>query len=250
MQLFNGKVVLITGGGAGIGRATAIQFANLGAQVVVTGRSPEALEALASEHPGIDFVVADVGRPEDAARTIATVMERCGRLDVLVNNAGAGALLPLSQVTAADINRILAVNVVGPSLLANAALTHLKRSAGVIVNISSTYGHKAGTGLSHYACSKAALEHLTRCWALELAPDRIRVVAIAAGPTDTDFLIERMQLSEDRAEAIREQERQQIPLGRRGAPDDVAGWIVVAASPTAGWMTGQVITVDGGLDLT
>jgi NAD(P)-dependent dehydrogenase (short-subunit alcohol dehydrogenase family) len=129
-------------------------------------------------------------------------------------------------------------------------LSHLQASAGAIVNISSTYGHKAGAGISHYACSKAALDHLTRCWALELAPDRIRVNAIAAGPTETDFLAERMQLSADRAESIKEQERRQIPLGRRGAPDDVATWIVAVASPTAEWMTGQVITVDGGLDLT
>jgi NAD(P)-dependent dehydrogenase (short-subunit alcohol dehydrogenase family) len=247
---FQGKVVLITGGGAGIGRAAAVRFAREGARVIVTGRRAAPLRALAGEQPGIDFVVADSALPEDAARTVAEVLTCCGRLDAVVNNAGAGAILPLAQADAQQIAAIFAVNVVGPSLLVSAALEALKATQGCVVNISSTFGHKAAAMLSHYAGSKAALEHMTRCWALELAPFGIRVNAVAAGPTETDFLAERMRLSPEQQDAVKQQERQRIPLGRRGVPDDVASWIVSLASPAAAWVTGQVLTVDGGLDAT
>ena len=102
---------------------------------------------------------------------------------MLVNNAGAGAILPLAEATAERIERIVAVNVLGPSLLATAALPHLAATRGTIVNVSSTFGHRPAAGLSHYAASKAALEHLTRCWALELAAQGIRVNAVAPGST-------------------------------------------------------------------
>lgn len=194
--------------------------------------------------------MGDAAIAADATRTVNTVVERWGRLDVLVNNAGAGAILPLALATDDDIRNIFDVNVLGPSLLATASLTYLKASQGAIVNVSSTYGHKAAASLSHYASSKAALEHLTRCWALELAPDGIRVNAIAAGPTETTFLTDQMQLSAEQAEGIRARERDLIPLGRRGMPDEVATWIVSLASSTAAWVTGQVLTVDGGLDAT
>ena len=201
------KVVLITGGGAGIGRAAALLFARQGAQVVVTGRREPALQALASEHDGIDYVVADASSAGDAVRTVQKVVARHGRLDVLVNNAGAGAILPLAQASAEQVQAIFTTNVVGPSLLASAALPHLKSARGAIVNVSSTFGHKAGAMLSHYAGSKAALEHMTRCWALELAADGVRVNAVAAGPTETDFLAERMHLTPEQIEQVKSQER-------------------------------------------
>jgi NAD(P)-dependent dehydrogenase (short-subunit alcohol dehydrogenase family) len=250
MARFERKVVLVTGGGAGIGLAAAAQFAAEGARVVITGRRQAALERAARAAPGLDWLVADAGNPNDAARTVEETVRRHGRLDVLVNNAGAGAILPLSQAGFERVREIFDVNVLGPSLLATAALVHLKRSAGTIVNVSSTFGHKAAPALSHYAASKAALEHMTRCWALELAPDGIRVNAVAAGPTETDFLAERMKLSGEQIESVKAGERARIPLGRRGLPTDVAGWIVALASSDAGWITGQVVTVDGGLDAT
>jgi NAD(P)-dependent dehydrogenase (short-subunit alcohol dehydrogenase family) len=104
-------------------------------------------------------------------------------------------------------------------------------------------------GLSHYAASKAALEHLTRCWALELAPLGVRVNAIAAGPTESGALTGMMGLSPEQAEAVKERERERIPLKRRGHPNDVARWIVSLADPASEWVTGQVIAVDGGLGL-
>jgi NAD(P)-dependent dehydrogenase (short-subunit alcohol dehydrogenase family) len=169
---------------------------------------------------------------------------------VLVNNAGAGAIMPLADVSAARMIDIFAVNVFGPSLLAKEALPHLKRTKGSIINISSTYGSKAGAGLSHYGASKAALEYLTRAWALELAPAGIRVNAIAVGPTESSALTDMMGLSAEQAEEVKQHERKQIPLGRRGSPDEVARWILSFANSKNEWVTGQVFGVDGGLGLT
>lgn len=245
----NDKVMIVTGGTSGIGRAAALRFARQGDKVLVTGRRAGPLETTAAEHPNIAGLVADVASVEDAGRTIARAMDLWGRIDALVNNAGAGAILPLADTTADRIMDIFAVNVFGPSLLASAALPHLKASRGTIINVSSTFGHRPAAGLSHYAASKAALEHLTRCWALELAPVGVRVNAVAAGPTESGALTGMMGLSPEQAAAVEEQERERIPLGRRGVPDDVAEWIVRLAGPTADWMTGQVIAVDGGLGL-
>lgn len=249
MSGLNDKVVIVTGASSGIGRAAALRFAARGARVVITGRRAGPLEETAADHRKLIGLVADAAAPDDAARTIAKAIETWGRLDVLVNNAGAGAILPLTDATADRIMRILAVNVLGPSLLARAALPHLAAAKGTVINVSSTYGHKPAAGLSHYAASKAALEHLTRCWALELAPLGVRVNAIAAGPTETGALTGMMGLTQEQAAAIKEQEREQIPLKRRGDPDDVARWIVSLADPAAAWVTGQVIAVDGGLGL-
>jgi NAD(P)-dependent dehydrogenase (short-subunit alcohol dehydrogenase family) len=244
------QIAIVTGGSSGIGRAVAIEFAERGARVLITGRGIEALERTAALHPNIVGLRADSAEPDDAARTVAKAAELWGRLDILVNNAGAGGILPLAQATANRIIDIFAVNVLGPSLLAAAALPLLSMSRGIIVNISSTYGHKPVANLSHYAASKAALEHLTRCWALELAPHGIRVNSVAAGPTESGALTGMMGLSAEQAEQIKEQERKRIPLGRRGQPQDVARWVIAISDPMAEWITGQIVTVDGGLELT
>ena len=250
MSALTDKVVVITGGSSGIGHAAAFDFAREGAHGLVTGRRRARRDEAAVLHSNIEGLVADVAVPEDAARTIAAAIEKWGRLDVLVNNAGAGAILPLADATEAAIANIFAVNVVGPSLLTTAALPYLGAAKGAVINVSSTFGQKSGAGLSHYAASKAALEHLTRCWALELAPQGIRVNAVAAGPTKSGALTGMMGLSPEQAAAVEEQERRQIPLGRRGRPEDVARWIVRLADPASDWITGQVIGVDGGLALS
>jgi NAD(P)-dependent dehydrogenase (short-subunit alcohol dehydrogenase family) len=157
MSALNDKVVIVTGGSSGIGRAAALSFAGHGAKVLITGRRAAALEETAAEHSNIVGLVADAAAPDDAARTIAKAVDRWGRLDVLVNNAGAGAILPLADATADRITNIFAVNVLGPSLLAAAALPYLAVAKGAMINVSSTYGHKPVAGLSHYAASKAAL---------------------------------------------------------------------------------------------
>lgn len=250
MSALNHKVVIVTGGSSGIGRAAALSFVKQGAKVLITGRRAGPLEETADAHPNIVGMVADAASPDDVKRSIAKAVDLWGDLHVLVNNAGAGALIPLAEATADRIESIFAVNVLGPSLYAAAALPHLEKTKGSIINISSTFGHKPVAGLSHYAASKAALEHLTRCWALELAPHGIRVNAIAAGPTESGALTGMMGLSPETAAAIEEQERGQIPLKRRGLPEDVARWIISLADPYSDWVTGQVIAVDGGLSVT
>ncbi len=250
MNAFKDKVAIITGGGAGIGLATARLFAAKGANVLITGRRLGALEEVAASNPNIKGFAADASDPEAAARTVAAALEHRGRLDILVNNAGGGIIQPLADANAKAISDIFAVNVIGPTLLAAVSIPHLEEAKGAIVNMSSTYGSKAAAGLSLYGASKAAIEHLTRCWALELAPKGIRVNAVASGPVETAFLRERMGLSEEQIKAVKEQERQMIPLGRRGDPDDVARWVVDLADPQKSWVTGQIIAVDGGLVIT
>ena len=243
------RVVIVTGGGTGIGRATAIRFARAGAWVVVVGRRIAPLEETAGVSDRIVPVAADLLNEADRERIVQDVSRRWGRLDVLVNNAGAFVQRSLETVDQEMITSLLAINVVGPSLLSQAALPFLKETQGSIVNISSTFGHKAAPLISHYAASKAALEHLTRCWALELAPHRIRVNAIAPGPTETEIL-ERSGLPAATIELIKEEEAERVPLKRRGTSDEVATWVMSLADPAATWVTGQVIAIDGGLSIS
>lgn len=250
MEGLNAKVVIVTGGTSGIGRAAALSFAEHGAKVLITGRRSAPLKQATGDHPHIAGITADVSVPADAARTVNETLNTWGRVDILVNNAGAGAILSMADATAEKIASIFAVNVLGPSLLSAAALPYLAASKGSIVNVSSTFGHKAMAGLSHYAASKAALDHLTRCWALELAPQGVRVNAVAAGPTETGALTGMMGLSPEQAEAVKERERERIPLKRRGNPEEVARWIVALADPASEWVTGLVISIDGGLGIS
>ncbi|MEK1889343.1 MAG: SDR family oxidoreductase [Phyllobacterium sp.] len=250
MENFHEKVVIITGGSSGIGLAAAQQFASQGAKVLITGRRPGVLAEITAGNANIEGFVADASDPAGAHRTIDAAIRLWGRLDVLVNNAGGGTIKPLVESDADTISSIFAVNVTGPILLAAAAVPELAKTKGSIINMSSTFGSKAAAALSIYGSSKAAVEHLTRCWALELAPQGIRVNAIAPGPVESDFLRDRMSLSADQIAAVTEQERKMIPLGRRGVPEDVAMWILNVADPRSTWMTGQVIAVDGGLVTT
>lgn len=243
-----GKVVVVTGAGSGIGRATARAFSRAGAHVLGVGRRAHALGETADAHPGITTLSTDLRAPEAARQVIDTAADRWGHLDVLVNNAGATAMMPLTDTTADGIDRLFSLNVTAPSLLAAAALPHLLRSKGSIVNISSTYGHRPLPGAAHYAASKAAVEQLTRSWALELAADGVRVNAVAPGPTESEAL-SAAGLPDADVEQIKGDEASRIPLGRRGDPDEVASWIVRLADPATTWLTGQVLGVDGGLHL-
>jgi NAD(P)-dependent dehydrogenase (short-subunit alcohol dehydrogenase family) len=250
MKAWSDKTVIVTGASSGIGRATALAFARLGATILATARRPEALAKLAAEHPKIRTLAADAAEPLDANRTVAAALGAGGGIDLLINNAGAGAVMPLAAAEAGKLQEIFAVNVVGPSLLASAALPHLAAAKGAIINISSSFGAKPAAGIAHYAAAKAALDHLTRCWALELAPLGIRVNAIAPGPTETAALTGMFGLPAAQADAIKAEERTRIPLGRRGEPDEIARWILAMADPAAAWVTGQVLAVDGGLAIT
>ncbi|WP_432175244.1 SDR family NAD(P)-dependent oxidoreductase [Streptomyces sp. Tue6028] len=246
---FADRVAVVTGAGSGIGRATAVALAEAGAHVLGVGRRKDALEETAGKHPGIEILALDIRGDGAADTVVSTAAQRWGRLDLLVNNAGAAAIMPLAETDRAVISNLFELNVTAPSLLAHAALPYLRETSGSIVNVSSTYGHRPLAGAAHYAATKSALEQLTRSWALELAGEGVRVNAIAPGPTETDVLAA-AGLSEGAITELRAAERGQIPTGRLGDPADVATWILRLADPRATQITGQVLTIDGGLELT
>lgn len=176
-----GLTALVTGGGSGIGRAIAVALAEQGLEVIVVGRRPDALAATATLHPSIRSQVGDVSDPADLEPMVEAATAPSGGLDVLINNAGVGVPAGLGRISVDVARQTWATNVLGPTLLAQAALPYLIKSRGSIINISSTFGTKPAPGHSLYGASKAALEQLTRSWALELAEHGIRVNAVAPG---------------------------------------------------------------------
>ncbi|SOD63935.1 NAD(P)-dependent dehydrogenase, short-chain alcohol dehydrogenase family [Streptomyces zhaozhouensis] len=242
------RAAVVTGGGTGIGRAVAVALAERGARVLITGRRPERLAETAAAAPGITTLVADAREPDAAEATVRVAVERFGRLDALVNNAGVFAAMSLAEAAPERIDALLATNVLGPTLLTRAALGELTRNGGAVVNVSSVHGQRPSAGAAHYGASKAALDHLTRTWALELAPAGIRVNGVAPGPTESEALTA-SGLPDEEVAAIKRAEAAAIPLGRRGTAEEVAEWVVALADPSASWVTGQIVAVDGGLTL-
>ncbi|MFJ2742137.1 SDR family NAD(P)-dependent oxidoreductase [Streptomyces sp. NPDC087440] len=240
------RVVLVTGAGTGIGRATAHAFAAQGARVVAVGRRTAPLTETAAQHPSlITPLAADITEEGAAEALVREAVGTYGRLDVLVNNAGIVGEGSLGTYTRAGVEAQLATNLVAPVLLTQAALPALGERGGVVVNVSTSVGQRAWPGSSVYAASKTALELLTRSWAVELAPRGIRVVAVAPGAVDTP-IGEHRGLTPDERAAVRNWQVAHTPLGRIGRPEEVAWAITRLAAPEASFVTGVVLPVDGG----
>jgi NAD(P)-dependent dehydrogenase (short-subunit alcohol dehydrogenase family) len=243
----NQPVILITGALTGIGRATAIALAGEGARLVVAGRREAEGKALEAELRSLgaeaEFVLADVRREEDVRGLVDRTVARFGRIDAAVNNAGTeGRPGPVTEQTAESYAATFDTNVLGTLLSMKHELRVMTvQGSGSIVNVSSTYGHGGARGASVYAASKHAVEGLTKSAALEAAAFGVRVNAVAPGPTETGML-NRFTGTAERKAAL----ASGVPLGRVGAPEEIARAIVFLASDEASFVTGQVVTADGG----
>src|ERR1700680_3741202 len=239
-------VVLITGALTGIGRATAFAFAQEGSCVVISGRRDDAgalvtqLRALGAE---AEFIRADVRHEDDVSNLIDKTIARFGRLDVAVNNAGTeGKAGPVTEQTTESYAATFDTNVLGVLLSMKHELRVMQpQGSGSIVNLSSTMGHRGAPGASLYTASKHAVEGLTKSAALEGAAFGVRVNAVAPGPIETAML-DRFTGNADRKAGL----VAGVPLNRPGRPEEIADAIVFAASGKASFITGQIISVNGG----
>lgn len=255
---YAGLTAIVTGGTRGIGHATALQLAASGANVVITGRKPETvvpaaeeLQAAAREqNPDAGRVIgiaAHVADPEAAKKACAQAVEEFGRLDVLINNAGTNpAFGPVHKQSAEIMGKVFQINTIGPVIWTSAAIeAGLGKAApnggpaGAVVNVSSIGALSMEDYIGVYNASKAALLHLTKQMARELAP-RIRVNSISPGVVRTKLSEALWKENEDSTSTL-------IPAGRIGEPEDIADAIAFLAAPTSSWLTGENLVVDGGM---
>jgi NAD(P)-dependent dehydrogenase (short-subunit alcohol dehydrogenase family) len=240
-------VILITGALTGIGRATALAFAKVGARLVVNGRRAAEGKALEVELQRLGaeavFIEADVRHDEEVRRLIDQAVARFGRLDAAVNVAGTeGQPGLIVNQTAESYAATFDTNVLGTLLsLKHELRVMTAQKSGSIINISSTYGHAGAAYASVYSASKHAVEGFTKSAALEAASSGVRVNAVAPGPTDTGMLDRFTGTPENKAALV-----SGVPLGRVGKPVDIAEMIVFLASDAASFLTGQIVSVDGG----
>jgi 7-alpha-hydroxysteroid dehydrogenase len=241
------QVALVTGGGAGIGRAIAVAFAQAGADVAVAARTQADLDETvrlveAAGRKGI-AIVADVMKEEDLERIVETTVSRLGKLSILVNNAGGSMPRASMQTSSRSFTTAVQFNALAPFLLSKLAAQAMvdTQGGGAIVNISSRAGDLAQPSMLAYGVAKAALNMVTRNMAADLAP-QVRVNAIAAGGIDTRAMAIVMG-----DEGLRRQYEAKTPMGRIGEPRDIAAAAVYLASPAASWVTGAILHVDGGM---
>jgi NAD(P)-dependent dehydrogenase (short-subunit alcohol dehydrogenase family) len=245
---FAGKVALVTGGGSGMGRAMALEFARTGAAVAVAGRRPEPLAetvGLIEQAGGKALAVpTDVRDPEQVDAMVATTVERLGRVDALVNNAAGNFVVKAEDLSPNGWRAVVSIVLDGGWLCTHAAGKQMiaQGDGGSIVSVIASYAWTGGPGTVHSASAKAGLMAMTRTLAVEWAPHQIRVNTICPGPTDTEGAGQALwPEAEDRARV-----EAGVPLGRLAGVDEIAWWTTALCSPYAGYVTGMNFTIDGG----
>jgi NAD(P)-dependent dehydrogenase (short-subunit alcohol dehydrogenase family) len=259
MALLEGKTVIVTGGGTGIGKEIAARFLGEGARVAICGRRGEVLERAAAEiagaAPGADgeervfFDTMDVTEPKQVEAFVAAVVKRFGGVDILVNNAGIMRFSSLTEMGEDLWESLIDTNLYGPWRMMRAVVPHMRaRGGGSIVNLSSIAGHKALIKAGGYCTSKAALTMMSQVAALEWASDNIRVNIIAPGVVEDTELADPI-FGPEGVPAFYDKLRALHPLGRSGVPRDVADMALFLASEQSSWVSGVMIPLDGGRHL-
>jgi NAD(P)-dependent dehydrogenase (short-subunit alcohol dehydrogenase family) len=249
----SGPTVIVTGASSGIGRAAALRFGREGAAVLAVARSELALREVAAEierHGGrAAAFAADVTEPDTPARIVSAAVQRFGGITTLVNAAGILSSGSIESTSDEQWDGLLDINLRAPFRLMRAAAPELAAARGTVVNVSSVTGLRAFPGMLAYCVSKAAIDQLTRCAALEMAPKGVRVNAVNPGVVVSN-LHRRGGMAEDAYAAFLARSRDTHPLGRPGQADEVADLIFFLASDRSGWITGETIAIDGGRHLT
>jgi len=241
---FTDKVAIITGSTRGIGRTIAQRLYEEGAKIVICGTNEEVVKSETARYNGSAIGVrANVAVAEDVANLVANTVEAFGRVDIVVNNAGITRDGPLMRLSEADWDTVLDINLKGAFLVTKAvSRIMMKQRSGRIINMSSVIGIGGNAGQANYSASKAGLIGLTKSTARELASRNITANAVAPGFIETD-------MTKDMPETAKEMFLKQVTFGRYGSPEDVASAVLFLASQEAGYVTGQVLAVDGGLTM-
>ena len=246
MGKLDGQVAVVSGGSSGIGKSIAVLFAKEGADVVIISRKEEALKEVCKLNPKkITYVAGDITKTEVIKKLVEYVKNKFGKLDILVNNAGWCPVQPLKELKIEDYDKAFNLDV---RALVNITIEFLQlilKAKGNIINLSTVGATHRGPNLSMYLGAKAAVENFTRCWAMELAKDGVRVNAIAPGAIETNIW-NVTDLSPEEAKKHKESMEKMIPCGRFGTPEEVANIALFLASKEASYVNGSIYNVDGG----